>query len=103
MSNNISLYRLSPYRVSRVAIDTRLEMGIVVLGQLRNSQYQWKHWSNTQIEQDASIIIGLYRQAYYEEEADRTLLEVDVLKNRNSELTKIYFNFRGEIQEVKER
>lgn len=56
-----------------------------------------------QIEQDASIIIGLYRQAYYEEEADRTLLEVDVLKNRNSELTKIYFNFRGEIQEVKER
>ena len=60
-------------------------------------------WGSTQIEQDASIIIGLYRQAYYEEEADRTLLEVDVLKNRNSELTKIYFNFRGEIQEVKER
>lgn len=56
-----------------------------------------------QTEQDASIVIGLYRPAYYEENADRTLLEVDILKNRNSELTKIYFNFRGEIQEVKER
>lgn len=56
-----------------------------------------------QIEQDASIIIGLYRQAYYEEEADQELLEVSVLKNRNGGLGTIYFNFKGEIQEVKER
>lgn len=56
-----------------------------------------------QIEQDASIIIGLYRQSYYEEEADQELLEVSVLKNRNGGLGTIYFNFKGEIQEVKER
>lgn len=56
-----------------------------------------------QIEQDASIIIGLYREAYYVEDADPELLEVSVLKNRNGGLGTIYFNFKGEIQEVKER
>lgn len=56
-----------------------------------------------QIEQDASIIIGLYREAYYVEDADPELLEVSILKNRNGGLGTIYFNFKGEIQEVKER
>lgn len=56
-----------------------------------------------QIEQDASIIIGLYREAYYVENADPELLEVSILKNRNGGLGTIYFNFKGEIQEVKER
>lgn len=56
-----------------------------------------------QIEQDASIIIGLYREAYYVEDANPELLEVSILKNRNGGLGTIYFNFKGEIQEVKER
>lgn len=60
-------------------------------------------WGSTQIEQDASIIIGLYREAYYVEDADPELLEVSILKNRNGGLGTIYFNFKGEIQEVKER
>lgn len=103
MSNNISLYRLSPYRVSRVAIDTRLEMGIVVLGQLRNSQYQWKHWSNTQIEQDASVVVGLYRDEYYNEDTEyKGLLELGVLKNRKGRIGVVPMKFIGEIQLVKD-
>ena len=57
-----------------------------------------------QIEQDASIIIGLYRDAYYNEDTeDPELLEVNVLKNRDGELGTIHFNFIGKIQEVTER
>lgn len=57
-----------------------------------------------QIEQDASIIIGLYRDAYYNENTeDPELLEVNVLKNRDGELGTIHFNFIGKIQEVTER
>lgn len=57
-----------------------------------------------QIEQDASIIIGLYRDAYYNENTeDQELLEVNVLKNRDGELGTIHFNFIGKIQEVTER
>lgn len=57
-----------------------------------------------QIEQDASIIIGLYRDAYYNEATeDPELLEVNVLKNRDGELGTIHFNFIGKIQEVTER
>ena len=35
-------YSLS--RGSRLTIDTLIEMGIAVLTQLRDSQFQWKHW-----------------------------------------------------------
>lgn len=57
-----------------------------------------------QIEQDASIIIGLYRDVYYNEGTeDKSLLEVSVLKNRDGELGTVHFNFIGPIQEVKER
>lgn len=57
-----------------------------------------------QIKQDASIIIGLYRDAYYNEDTeDPELLEVNVLKNRDGELGTIHFNFIGKIQEVTER
>lgn len=56
-----------------------------------------------QVEQDASIIIGLYRHAYYSEDADPRLLEVNILKNRDGELGTLYFDFIGSIQEVKER
>lgn len=57
-----------------------------------------------QLEQDASIIIGLYRDAYYNKQTDDAeLLEVNVLKNRDGEVGTLHFNFIGKIQEVKER
>ena len=43
----IILYRLSPYRESKFAIDTQIEMGIVVLVPLRYSQYVQKYTINT--------------------------------------------------------
>ena len=61
-------------------------------------------WSSTQLEQDASIIIGLYRDAYYNKQTDDAeLLEVNVLKNRDGEVGTLHFNFIGKIQEVRER
>lgn len=56
-----------------------------------------------QIEQDASIIIGLYRQFQYTKQGDSRLMEVNVLKNRDGEVGELDFNFIGEIQEVTER
>ena len=56
-----------------------------------------------QIEQDASCVIGLYREGYYDEEADQNALESIILKNRNGMTGVIPFNFYGEIQEVLEK
>lgn len=56
-----------------------------------------------QIEQDASCVIGLYREGYYNEEADKTELEAGILKNRNGITGTIDFKFYGEIQEVLEK
>ncbi|MGL5243882.1 MAG: replicative DNA helicase [Sarcina sp.] len=58
-----------------------------------------------QIEQDASIVIGLYRDAYYNPETDdERLMEVGILKNRDgvSSCT-IHYEFVGENQNVWER
>lgn len=104
MSNDLSLYRLSSYRRSKATISTLLEMGIAVMP-LRYSQCQWKHWSSTQIEQDASIVLGLYREFYYDPDFnDERLMEVGILKNRDGVSScKIDFEFVGENQNVWER
>lgn len=57
-----------------------------------------------QIEQDASIIIGLFRESYYDIDAnDKELMEVHLLKNREGETGCINYNFVGFNQRVKER
>lgn len=58
-----------------------------------------------QIEQDASIVIGLYRDAYYNPETeDERLMEVGILKNRDGvSACKIHYEFIGENQNVWER
>lgn len=56
-----------------------------------------------QIEQDASVVIGIYREAYYNIEADQNEMEVRILKNRNGMTGLIKYDFYGEIQKVVER
>lgn len=56
-----------------------------------------------QIEQDASNVIGLYREGYYNIEADQNEMEVRILKNRNGMTGLIKYDFYGEIQKVTER
>ena len=56
-----------------------------------------------QIEQDASNVIGLYREGYYNIEADQNEMEVRILKNRNGMTGLIKYDFYGEIQKVAER
>lgn len=56
-----------------------------------------------QIEQDASNVIGLYREGYYDIEADQNEMEVRILKNRNGMTGVIKYDFYGEIQKVVER
>lgn len=56
-----------------------------------------------QIERDANIIIGLYRDDYYNEDSDRQgILELCGLKNRDGGLGDIDFRFLREIQKVDE-
>jgi len=38
------------------------------------------------IEQDADVVLALYREGYYEADADQTLAEVLVLKNRHGSM-----------------
>lgn len=57
-----------------------------------------------QIEQDASIVLTVYREAYYKPDCeDSKLLEIDVVKNRNGSNNKIEFNFIGFNQFIGER
>lgn len=58
-----------------------------------------------QIEQDASIVLGLYREIYYNQDfEDERLMEVGILKNRDGVSScRIDFEFLGENQNVWER
>ena len=56
-----------------------------------------------QIEQDASIVIGIYREFYYDEKADPEAMDCVVLKNRNGMTGTIPFTFLGNIQKVYEK
>ena len=71
---------------------------------LRYSQFQWKHWCSTQTEQDASIVIGLYRDYYYNPESTdrKNALEAMILKNRNGETGTITNYCNLSIQQIRE-
>ena len=57
-----------------------------------------------QLEQDASVVIGLYRDSYYNEDCDDPYkLEVGILKNRHGVCGTLNFDFNGNIQKVNER
>ena len=56
-----------------------------------------------QIEQDASTVIGIYREFYYNEEADPEKMDCVILKNRNGMTGTIPFTFLGNIQKVYEK
>lgn len=56
-----------------------------------------------QLEQDASCVIGLYREGYYNEQADQNEMEIRILKNRNGTTGFTKYDFYGEIQKVTER
>ncbi|HZH59040.1 MAG TPA: DnaB-like helicase C-terminal domain-containing protein [Metabacillus sp.] len=54
------------------------------------------------VEQDADIILFLYREAYYEKESENRSLEIIVSKNRNGPVGSINVNYNeytGEIEE----
>jgi len=54
-----------------------------------------------QLEQDASIVITVYREAYYNPDcANKHLMEVGVIKNRNGSLANIDFTFLGFNQRI---
>lgn len=54
------------------------------------------------IEQDADVIMLLYRDEYYNEtnEENRNLLEVDVAKNREGEVGKVYIRYLKDINRM---
>lgn len=56
-----------------------------------------------QLEQDAAIVLSLYRESYYNPTQDNCNdLEVGIIKNRDGELGIVQFNFYGSIMEVDE-
>jgi replicative DNA helicase len=48
------------------------------------------------IEQDADVVMALYRESYYERDDDSGYTEVIVLKHRNGPTGTVAVNFRGE-------
>jgi replicative DNA helicase len=56
------------------------------------------------VEQDADVILFLYREAYYEKEAQNHTLEIIVSKNRNGPVATITVNYNehtGKIEDHK--
>ena len=47
------------------------------------------------IEQDADVVLFLYRDAYYDQEEDQTRAECIVAKNRHGEVGKVYLGWDG--------
>jgi replicative DNA helicase len=57
------------------------------------------------VEQDADVIMFLYREAYYDKEAENQALEIIVSKNRNGPVGTIAVNYNehtGRIEDHKE-
>lgn len=52
------------------------------------------------LEQDADVVIGVYRGGYYNDEEEKDKLELIVLKNRNGETGTLKFRWDGAIQKV---
>lgn len=59
---------------------------------------------SSQLDQDASCVVGLYRESYYNEEAaDKYSMELGIIKNRNGITGILDFVFNGGIQRVYEK
>ncbi len=57
------------------------------------------------VEQDADVILFLYREAYYDKDTDNHYLEIIVSKNRNGPVGSIpvnYNEYTGRIEDQKE-
>ena len=57
------------------------------------------------VEQDADVILFLYREAYYNKETQNTSLEIMVSKNRNGPVGSAYVTYNehtGGIEDKKE-
>lgn len=54
------------------------------------------------IEQDADMVIFLYREKYYNKEIEKDVVEAIVAKNRAGALTTLFFEFMAEITKYKE-
>jgi replicative DNA helicase len=57
------------------------------------------------VEQDADVILFLYRESYYDKDTDNLSLEIIVSKNRNGPVGSIYVNYNehtGRIEDRKE-
>lgn len=52
------------------------------------------------LEQDADVVIGVYRDGYYNAEEGKDKLELIVLKNRNGETGTLKFKWNGDIQKM---
>lgn len=95
--------------LKRIAVD--LDIAVFCLAQLSRAVESRpdKHpimsdlGESGQIERDANVIIGLYREDYYNDESDRKgILELCGLKNRDGGIGDIDFRFIREIQKVEE-
>ncbi|MDF2858143.1 MAG: helicase [Neobacillus sp.] len=58
------------------------------------------------VEQDADVILFLFRESYYEKETQNHFLEINVSKNRNGPVGTIFVNYKehsGKIEDQKEQ
>lgn len=84
---NITIVALSQLsRASEARIDHR-----PIMSDLRESGA---------LEQDADVVIGVYRDGYYNVDEYKDKLELIVLKNRNGETGTLKFKWNGDIQKM---
>lgn len=107
-NRNVEVAEIS-MELKRIAVD--LDITVFCLAQLSRSVESRpdKHpimsdlGESGQIERDANVIIGLYREDYYVDDSDRKgILELCGLKNRDGGIGDIDFRFIREIQKVEE-
>lgn len=107
-NRNVEVAEIS-MELKRIAVD--LDITVFCLAQLSREVEKRpdKHpimsdlGESGQIERDANIIIGLYREDYYIDDSERQgILELCGLKNRDGGLGDIDFRFIREIQKVEE-
>jgi hypothetical protein len=72
----------------------------ILLSELYPFREKWRTVTGTfrlresgSVEQDADVILFLYREAYYEKETDNHSLEIIVSKNRNGPMGSIAVNY----------
>jgi replicative DNA helicase len=55
------------------------------------------------VEQDADVILFLYREKYYDKESDNHFLEIMVSKNRNGPVGSVYVHYNEETGKIKDQ